>query len=74
MKLLLDVLVMFVVILGIGSAMIFSQLDYSTTSFEELVGLLVYVVSDLLTLLVIAVLVSSAKVTKVFSFLWIGIG
>lgn len=71
MKLLLDVLVMFVVILGIGSAMIFSQLDYSTTSFEELVGLLVYVVSDLLTLLVIAVLVSSAKVTKVFSFLWI---
>lgn len=70
-KLLLDLLVMFVIVLGIGSGMIFSVVDYSGTSLNELVGLLAYVILDLLTLLIAMVLISSAKLSKVKKFLWL---
>lgn len=64
-KLLLDVMVMAMIVLGIASGVYFSKLTFSDYDSDGFVVLILYIVSDLLAILIVMIVVLSVKPNRI---------
>jgi diguanylate cyclase (GGDEF)-like protein len=63
-QLILDILVVSTLILGLSSALYFSNVDFQSFTRLELVGLILYVATDVLSLMILLVMASSSRLNK----------
>ncbi len=70
-KLILDILVMLVIVTGLASALIFSNLESSGIPLLDLINLGIYMTTDLLALSIVLVLITSTRVKNISINLYI---
>jgi len=74
-QLILDILVVSILILGVASALYFENINLSSFDFISIVALIAYVITDVLSILILLVMTASSRIGKLStSIKYVGLG